>query len=73
VCLERGLRRRAQAGALGKASRGRVSHRQISPIKSGPQPIVAAQGRICGRRSTAVPLSAIGSSHLGNPVCNVRE
>ena len=27
-------------------SRARVSHRQISPTKSGPQPIVTAQDRI---------------------------
>ena len=32
-----------------KWSRGRVSHRQISPIKSGAQPIVTAQDRICVR------------------------
>ena len=50
-----------------KLSRGRVSHRQISPIKSGPQPIVTAQGRIRGRMPIVLPLPAIGRSHLGNP------
>ncbi len=50
-----------------KWSRGQVSHRQISSIKSGPQPTVTAQGRIRGRMPTVLPLSAIGRSHLGNP------
>ncbi len=50
-----------------KWSLGRFSHRQISPIKSGPRPIVTDQGRIRGRRSIVPPLSAIGRSHLGNP------
>ncbi len=49
-----------------KWSRGRVAHRQISPIKSGPQPIVTAQGRFRGRMPIVLPLSAIGGrSHLG--------
>ncbi len=42
-------------------------HRQISPIKSGPQPIVTARGRICARMPIVLPLSATGRSHLGNP------
>ena len=50
-----------------KWSRGRVSHRQISPIESAPQPIVAAQGQIRGRMLIVVSFSVIGSSHLGNP------
>ena len=44
--------------------RGRVSHRQISPIKSGPQPIVTVQGR--SSRSDA-HCATIGRSHLENP------
>ena len=48
-------------------SRARVSHRQISPIKSGPRPIVTAQDRIRGRMPTVLALSAIERSHLGNP------
>ncbi len=39
----------------------------ISPIKSGPQPIVTAQGRIRSPMPIVLPLSAIGRSHLGNP------
>jgi len=50
-----------------KWSRGRVSHRLIGPIKSGPRPIVTAQGRNRGRMPSVLPLSAIGRSHLGNP------
>ncbi|MCZ6718524.1 MAG: hypothetical protein O6944_05150, partial [Gammaproteobacteria bacterium] len=46
---------------------GRAFDRKISPIKSGPQPIVTAQGRIRGRMPIVPPLSAIGRSHLGNP------
>ncbi len=49
-----------------KWSRGRVSHRQINPIKSGPQSIATAQGRIRGRIPMVLPLAAIGRSHLGN-------
>ena len=46
-----------------------VTRRQckISPITSGPRPIVTAQGRIRGRMPIALPLSAIGRSHPGNP------
>jgi len=50
-----------------KWSRGRVSHRPISPIKSRPRPIVTAQGRNRVRMPIVLPLSAIGRSHLGNP------
>ena len=50
---------------------GRVSHRQISPIKSRPQPIVTVQGRIRGRMAIVLPLSAtpgvIGGSRLHEP------
>jgi hypothetical protein len=48
-------------------SRGWVSHCQISPIESGPLPIVTAQGRIRGRMPIVLPLSPIGRSHPGNP------
>ncbi len=37
------------------------------PIKSRPQPIVTAQGRIQARMPIVLTLSAIGRSHLGNP------
>ena len=40
--------------------------RQISPIKSGPQLIVTAQDRNCGRMLIGLPLSATGCSYLGN-------
>ncbi len=50
-----------------KWSRGRVAHRQISPIKSGPRPIVPVQGRVRGRMPIVLSLSATGRSHLGNP------
>ncbi len=46
---------------------GRAFDRQIGPIKSGPRPIVTAQGRIHGRMPIVLPLSAIGRSHLGDP------
>ena len=49
-----------------KGSRGRVSHRRISPIENGPRPIVTAEGRIRGRMPIVLPLSAIGRSHPGN-------
>ena len=43
-------------------SRGRVSHRPFSQIKSRPRPLVTAQGRIRGR----LPIRAtiIGDSEL---------
>ncbi len=43
---------------------GRAFDRQISPIKSGPRPIVTAQGRIRGRMPTVLPSSAIGQGAL---------
>ncbi len=46
---------------------GRVSYRQISPIKSEPQLIVTAQDRITGRMPIVLPLSPIGRHHLRNP------
>ncbi len=46
---------------------GRVAHRQISSVKSGPRPIVPVQGPIRDRMPIVLPLSAIGRSHLGNP------
>ncbi len=49
-----------------KWSRGRVAHRPISPIKSGPRPIVPVQGRIRGRMHIVLTMSATGRSHLGN-------
>ena len=42
----------------------------IIPIKSGPQPIVTAQGRIRGRISVVLQFSASGRNHLGNPGFN---
>ncbi len=51
--------------------RGRVSHRQISPIKSGIQPIVPVQGRIRGRMPIVLPMSATGMSHLGTSGLNL--
>ncbi len=51
--------------ALDFGNLGRVFHRQISPIKSGPQPIVTAQGRIRGRMPIVLPLSVTGRSDLG--------
>ena len=59
--------RRSKCALTVKWSRGRVSHRQISLIESGPRPIVTAQDRIRGRMPTVLPLSAIERSHLGNP------
>ena len=50
-----------------KWSRGRVSHRQDTPIESGPQPIVTAQSRYHGRMPIVLPLSATRRSNLGNP------
>ncbi len=50
-----------------KWSGGRGSHRPISPVKSGPRPIVPAQGRIRVRMPVMLPLSAIGRSHPENP------
>ena len=47
-------------------SRCRAFHRQISPIKSGPRPIVPVQGRIRIRMPIELPWSAIGRSHPGN-------
>jgi hypothetical protein len=45
VCTEK-----VEVGPHGaKWSRGRASHCPISPIESGPRPIVTAQGRNCGR------------------------
>ena len=48
--------------------RHRVSHRQISSIKSGPQTNVTAQCGIRGRMAVVLSLLAIGRSHLGIPV-----
>ena len=59
----------ARRGTLSQREKvtGRGFDRQISPIKSGPQPIVTAQGRIRSRMPIVLPLSAIARSGLGNP------
>ncbi len=63
---------RAGVGTLSahEMTTGRVSHRSISPIKSGPRPIVTAQGRNRFRMPIVLPMSATGRSHLGNPESN---
>ncbi len=50
-----------------KWSWDRVSHRPISPLKSGARPIVPVQGQIRGPLPIVLPLLAIGRSHLGIP------
>jgi len=50
-----------------KSSRGRVSHRQINPIESGPRPIVTDQGQTRSETPFVLRLSATTGSHLGNP------
>ena len=49
-------------------NKGINSHHPISPIKNGPRPIVTTQGRNSVRMPLVLPMSAIGRSHLGNPV-----
>ena len=48
-------------------SRGWISRRPISPIMSEPRPVATAEGGKRSRMPIALPLSAIGTSPIGNP------